>query len=205
MNKLVLISLVVALIAATAEAGESDGVFIETGLLAGVAAGVEGQSFSTFRAFTEVGYMWGKKPDPAGGRWGGGATLYLGLGHEDLRLALAPRVRYSFSPDWSLDVSAGYIFATSEGEPGVANTGFLGSLNLNQGGWLTYRAEVNVKEVQPWTTVHQNVPVEHEGGYETSIYGGLAARGRPGWVAAGIGVAAVFALMLLVLASGGGS
>ncbi len=205
MKKLVLISIVAVFAAATATAGESNGVFIETGLLAGGATGVESRSFSTFRAFSEVGYMWGKKPGPSGGPWGGGATIYLGLGHEDLRLAFAPRVRYSFSPKWSLDVSAGYIFATSENEPGVSNTGFLGSLNLNQGSWLTYRAEVNVKEFQPWTTVHQNVPVVHEGGYETAIYGGIAARGRPGWVAAAVGVAALGALMLLVLASGGAS
>ena len=205
MKKLLLISICIVMCANGVTAGESDGVFIETGILAGMAAGVESQSFSTFRAFTEVGYMWGKRPDPEGGPWGGGATIYLGLGHEDLRLAIAPRVRYSFSPYWSLDVSAGYIFATSENEPGVANTGLLGSVNLNQGSWLTYRAEVNVKEVQPWPTYQMNEPVVHEGGHETSIYGGIAARGRPGWVAAGIGVAAVFTLMLLVLASEGAS
>jgi hypothetical protein len=186
-------------------AGGRNGVYVETGLLAGEAFGVESPSHSTIRAVSDLGYMWGRWPDADGEKWGGGATLYLSLGGEDLRVGFMPRARYSFASRWSFDVSAGYIFATLENEPGVSDTGFAASLHLNEGTWLTVRADVNVKKVDSRTTYQQNQPVELEGGYETAVYGGVALRNRSGWVATGVGVGALLALMLLVAASGGAS
>jgi hypothetical protein len=197
--------LITMAIAPGAMAGENSGVYVETGLVAGGAVGVESPSHSRVRAVSDFGYMWGVNPREDQSPWGGGATLYLGLGGEDLRLGFKPRLRYSFGPLWSFDVSAGYIFATSENEPGVSNTGFVGGLHLNRGSWLTLRADVNVKSVESWTTYHHNQPVVHQGGYETAIYGGLAFRNRAGWVATATGVVVMLGLMMLVLASGGGS
>lgn len=188
-----------------ATAGSRDGVYVETGLVAGGVAGSEGPSHSDLRAVSDIGYLWGRHPIPGSSKWGGGLTLYLGLGSEDFRMGLTPRLRYSFGPKWSFDVSAGYIFATLENEPNVSDTGFAGALHLNYGSWFTIRADVNVKKVDEWTTVHWNQPVIHEGGYETAIYAGVAMRNRPGWVATAVGVAAFLGLMLMVVASGGAS
>jgi hypothetical protein len=190
---------------APAAAGGRNGLYVETGLLAGAAVGVESPAHSTVRAVSDLGYLWGRWTEPDGSRWGGGATVYLSLGAEDMRLGITPRVRYSFANDWSFDVSAGYIFATLENEPNVSDTGFAGALHFNYRSWLTLRADVNVKKVDDWTTVHQNQPVVHEGGYETAIYGGLALRNRSGWVATGVGVGAFLILMWAVVASGGAS
>ena len=195
----------VILLAPPAAAGERNGVYVETGLVAGGVVGTVSPAHSDLRAVSDIGYMWGRHPVPDGSKWGGGLTLYLGLGGEDLRLGLTPRVRYSFRPHWSFDVSAGVIFATLENEPNVSDTGFVGGLHLNYGNWITLRADVNVKKVDEWTTVHRNQPVLHEGGYETAVYAGLALRNRPGWVATAVGTAALLGLMWMVLASGGGT
>jgi len=204
-NCLFLLFLATVVVAPPATAGGRNGVYVETGLVAGGAVGVESRSHSTLRAVSDIGYIWGRYPAPDGGRWGGGATLYLSLGGEDLRIGAKARVRYSFRPNWSFDVSAGYIFATLENEPGVSDTGFAGGLHLNYRSWLTLRADVNVKKFESWTTVHRNQPVLHKGGYETAIYGGLALRNRSGWVATAVGTGALLALMWLVVASGGAS
>jgi len=200
-----LVFLAIIVVAPPVAAGGRNGVYVETGLVAGGAVGAESPSFSALRAVSDIGYMWGRYPAPDGGKWGGGATLYFSLGEEDLRLGITPRVRYSFRPNWSIDVSAGYIFATSENEPGVSDTGFAGGLHLNYRSWLTVRADVNVIKFDDWTTGPQNQPVLHEGGYETAIYGGLALRNRSGWVATAVGVGALLALMLIVVTSGGAS
>ena len=96
----------------------------------------------------------------------------------DLTIGPGVRVQFAKSPEVSLDV---------------------------EGDNATVRLDVNVKKFADWTTVHRNVPVLHEGGHETAVYGGVAFRGHAGWVATAIGVAGFFALMLLVLASGGAS
>jgi hypothetical protein len=209
-NCLLLLFLAIVVLAPPAAAGGRNGVYVETGLVAGGALGVESPAHSTLRAVSDIGYIWGRYPAPDGGRWGGGATLYLSLGGEDLRIGVKSRLRYSFRPNWSFDVSAGYIFATLENEPNVSDTGFAGGLHLNYRSWLTVRADVNVKKVGGWTTVHHNQPVLnqpvlHEGGYETAVYGGLALRNRSGWVATAVGVGALLALMWVVVASGGAS
>jgi hypothetical protein len=192
-------------LALPAAAGERDGLYVETGLVVGGVVGAVSPSHSDLRAVSDVGYLWGRRPDPDGSKWGGGVTLYLGLGTEDLRLGLKPRIRYSILHRWSFDVSAGYIFATLENEPNVSDTGFVGGLHLHYGNWVTLRTDVNVKKVDEWTTVHWNQPVVHAGGYETAVYVGLALRNRPGWVATSVGTAALLGLMLVVLASGGGT
>jgi hypothetical protein len=192
-------------LAAPAAAGERNGVYVETGLVAGGVVGAVSPSHSDLRAVSDIGYMWGRRPVPDGSKWGGGLTLYLGLGVEDLRLGLTPRIRYSFRPHWSFGVSAGVIFATLENEPNVSDTGFVGGLHLNYGSWLTLRTDINVKKVDEWTTVHRNQPVVHPGGYETAVYAGLALRNRPGWVATVAGTAVMLGLMWVVVASGGAS
>jgi hypothetical protein len=181
------------------------GIYVETGLEAGGAIGVESRTFSTWRAVLEIGYMREYIEELTGKGWGLGGTLYGGLGVEDMRIGLTPRVRYRFGPDWSVDVSAGVIFATLENEPGVSDTGFVGGLHLNYGRWLTFRADVNVKKVDDRVTYQFNEPVLHEGGYETAVYGGLAVRGTAGWTAAAIGGAVFLAFMWWVVASGGAS
>jgi hypothetical protein len=192
----------VLLIADSAQSSDWPGhTHVETGLEIGGAVGVESRAHSSVRAVSEIGYLWEQRERP----WGFGGTFYAGLGNEDMRLGLKSRLRYRFRPEWSIDVSAGVIFATLENEQNVSDTGFVGGAHLNHGKWLTVRLDVNVKKFADWTTVHRNVPVLHEGGHETAVYGGVAFRGHAGWVATAIGVAGFFALMLLVLASGGAS
>jgi hypothetical protein len=180
-------------------------VYVETGVEVGGAIGVESPAFSTVRGVSEIGYLWERRRSRDDRGWGYGATLYAGLGAEDMRLGFKPRVRYRFRPNWSLDVSAGVIFATLENEPSVSNTGFVGGLHLNYARWLTLRVDVNVKEVADRTHYRENQPVLVEGGYETAVYGGVAFRNRAGWVATVVGTATVLAVLLVVVSSGGAS
>jgi hypothetical protein len=205
MTNLISIAATLLLTATTVAGAQGTGwrghTHVETGLEVGGAVGVESRAHSSVRAISEIGYLWEQREKP----WGIGGTFYAGLGQEDMRLGLKPRLRYRFRPEWSIDVSAGVIFATLENEQNVSDTGFVGGAHLNYGGWFTARLDVNVKKFADWTTVHRNVPVVHEGGYETAVYGGVALRGHAGWVATAVGVAGFFALMLFVLGSGGAS
>ena len=195
--------LIVALGVTTDAACQSRRSHVETGVLVGTAFGVESPSHSTFRAVTDIGLMWENYAADATRGWGGGATFYANLGHEDFRLGFTPRVRYRFRSDWSFDVSAGVIFLTLENEPPVSDHGFVGALHLNYGKSWTLRADVNVKRVDEWTTYQNNQPVVREGGYETAVYGGVALRSRAGWIATAVGVSAFLALVWYVVASGG--
>lgn len=190
---------------ATAAATTTGRVYVETGVEAGGAIGVESPAFSSVRVVSEIGYMWERRRPLDDRGWGYGATLYAGLGAEDMRLGLKPRLRYTFRPQWSLDASAGVIFATLENEPSVSNTGFVGGLHLNYDRWLTLRLDVNVKKVSDRTHFRQNQPVLVEGGYETAVYGGVAFRNRVGWVATVVGASTILALLLIVVSSGGAS
>jgi hypothetical protein len=203
MRKTIAVALV--LLAPSAAAGGPGGVYVETGVEAGGAVGVEGRSHSSWRAVSEIGYMWERYATGDATGWGGGATFYAALGDEDMRLGLKPRLRYRFRPEWFVDVSAGVIFATLENEPDVSDTGFVGGVSVGYGTWLTLRTDVNVKRVEEWTTFHHNQPVVHEGGYETAIYAGIALRNRPGWMAMAVGTAVVLGLMVVVIVSGGAS
>jgi hypothetical protein len=167
--------------------------------------GSESRSHSPWRAVTEIGYMWERRAVGDSTGWGGGATIYAGLGRDDLRLGFKPRLRYRFRPEWFVDVSAGVIFYTVENDPDNSDTGFVGGVSVGHGDWFTLRTDVNVKRVDEWTTVHMNQPLVHEGGYETAVYAGVAARDRAGWMATAVGVAALLALMALVIVSGGAS
>lgn len=191
-----------SIVAVEAAAG---GLHVETGMLAGGAIGVESTAFSSWRAIFEPGYVV-EFPLPDGAaRWGVGATFYGALGGEDMRLGFKPRVRYRFDPAWSLDLSAGLIFATFENEPSVSDTGFAGGLHLNNGRWVTLRADVNVKRVSDREIFRAGETITVEGGHEVAVYGGLALRGGAGWKAAAIGGAVFLGLMLFVAASGGAS
>lgn len=185
-------------------AGQSRGVYIETGVQAGGVIGVESVSHSSVRAVSEIGYMFAGGAEH-GTAWGGGATVYAGLGREDMRLGIKPRVRYRFRPQWFVDVSAGFIFATLENDLGVSDTGFVGGVHLGYGKWWTLRADVNVKKVDEFRYVTYDPPVLRESGYETAVYAGLALRNKGGWVAAAVGTAALLGLMVLVVVSGGAS
>jgi len=196
-------SLVIAMVLTfpTLTAGQSRGVHVETGLQGGAAFGVEGPSFSTWRAFTEIGYMLESSPNEGGNAWGGGATFLLSVGTDDALLGLKPRVRYRFDPQWSVDVSAGLILAGAESEPGVSTTGFIGGVHLNYGTWLTMRGGVNVRETvsKDWGW---DSSVDPERGYETAVYGGLALREKAGWIATATG-AIIFAGFMLAMAASG--
>jgi hypothetical protein len=182
-------------------ASQSRGLYVETGFQAGTAFGLESWSFSQWRAVSELGYMVEGRLREDGTGWGGGATFYAGLGSEDLLLGLKPRARYRFNSQWFVDVSAGMIVLSAESEPGVSQTGFIGGIHLGHGRWWTLRTDVNVRKIALSEWSEENWEVIEQG-YETGVYVGLALREKAGWIATGVGVAAVLGLMVAFISSG---
>ena len=174
---------------------------VETGVQAGDTWGVTSPSHSTVRLVGEFGLLLENSSKPER-RWSWGGVLYGALGGDDFIMAIKPRIHWLWNEDWSSDLTAGYIFATVEGDPRVSDTGFAGGLTLNYGRILTLKGDVNVRQFDDWTTTVENVPQLHAGGTEVALYGGVSLRERPGWSALGIIALGFAALMLMVVSNG---
>jgi hypothetical protein len=179
---------------------------IETGAQAGYAFGVEGPTFSTFRAVTEIGVLFDKTPDGRRADRAFGVTLYTAMGYDDFRIGVKPRLRYQFAPNWSADFSAGALLASLESHPAVSSFGFVGGISLNYSSWLTIKSDVNVVKIdeRPIFQQGQQVGVE-EAGYEIAVYTGAALRNRAGVYAAVTGAAVFLAYAIIYMAETGGT
>lgn len=199
------LSLFAILLAGPAQAGILDHLNVETGAQYGVALGTESPAFSSVRAVTEVGFL---QRDEGSSAWG--IVLYGALSSEDMRLAVKPELRLRWSEKWASDVSAGWIFATLEAEPYVRSTGLAASLSLHHGKALTYKFDLNVRDVDEWPPQSLRSIAGPDArftsaGTEASLYAGISLRERPGWWATAVGTAVFFGLILFVGLSGGAS
>ncbi len=179
---------------------------VETGAEAGYAFGVEGPTFSTFRAVNEIGVLFDRMKDKSIPKKAFGITLYSAMGNDDFRIGIKPRLRYQLWPKWSTDLSAGLIFASLEGHPDVSKTGFVGGVSLNYSSWLTLKTDVNVVSVEDRIKYVDGKRVgTKKGGQEISIYGGVSLRNRAGVYATIVGAALFLAFSIIYMAETAGS
>ena len=184
MRHLFLLTLIAVL--PTGVAGQSRGFHMEHALGAGGVLGVNSKTGSPWRAISELGYMLEGRPHEDGTGWGGGGTFFLGVDGEHGFYGMKPRLRYRFSPQWSLDLSAGMIFnSTSRGKS------FIGGVHLNKGKWWTVRADVNVRRADPLGRTYSYI----DPGNETAVHFGLALRDKAGWIAMGATLVGGFLLL----------
>lgn len=126
-----------------------------------------------------------------------GITLFSSFAGSDSRFAIRPRYTRTLTESRSFTLSAGYIFDTAEEsnkpeDAEVSNSGFVGggSLNLSD---LALQLDVSVVSVGP--------SVDHEGGTETSLFGGVAFRGSPGLKVGAFAAGIVLVLSLIYVAA----
>jgi hypothetical protein len=178
----------------------------ETGAQAGHAFGVEGPTFSTFRAVMEVGVLFDKLP---GGRHAGralGFTLYSAMGYDDFRIGVKSRLRCTLAPEWSADFSAGALLASLESHPDVSSYGFVGGLSLNYSSWLAFNGDVNVVKIKKRPVYKRGRQIGTEkAGYEIGVYTGVSLRNRAGVYAAVTGAAVFLAYAVIYMAETGGT
>ncbi len=177
--------------------------FVETGAQGGGAIGVEGPTFSHFKAVSEIGVMFDKYRDGVAPKSAFGFAFYAGMGKEDFRIGFKPRVRYRFNRDWAVDVSAGALFASLEGDPYVSDIGFVGGVSLNYSSWLTLKTDVNVVKVEdrPMLEGGKQVGIV-DGGQEISLYGGVSLRNKAGWIATFAGTLTFIGVSIVLIAGG---
>jgi hypothetical protein len=181
-------------------------VTVETGAQAGGAFGVKGPTHSAFRGVSEIGLMFDKFPNASQRKTVFGIVLYGAIGDEDFRIGVKPKLRYRLRPEWSTDLSAGYIFASMESGPYVSQTGIVGGVTLNYSSWLTIKGDVNVVTVEDRPRYQEGEEVGTiKGGREVSVYGGVSLRNRPGVLATIIGTSVFLAFIVIVMAEGGRS
>jgi hypothetical protein len=181
-------------------------VTVETGAQAGGAFGVKGPTHSAFRGVSEIGLMFDKLPADSSKNPVYGIVLYGAIGDEDFRIGVKPKLRYRFRPEWTTDLSAGYIFASVESGPYVSNNGIVGGITLNYSDWLSIKGDVNVVTVEDRPRFEQGEEVGTiKGGREISVYGGVSLRNRPGVLATIIGSSVFLAFIIIVMAEGGRS
>ena len=179
---------------------------IETGAQAGYAFGVEGPTFSIFRAVTEIGVLFDKAPDGRRLDRAFGVTLYAAMGYDDFRVGVKPRLRYQFAPEWSADFSAGALLASLESHPAVSSFGFVGGISLNYSSWLTIKSDVNVVKIDERPILRQGRQIGiEEAGYEIAVYTGASLRNRAGVYATLTGAAIFFAYAIIYMAETGGT
>jgi hypothetical protein len=183
-------------------------LFVETGAEIGTNVGDESRYFSNILWTMEVGYLRGARWGESDHGWGLGCNLYTCLGEKDWRFAVKPRIRYRFHPQWAVDLSAGLILSGYGDDPGRIEEGFVGGLGLIYSSWLTVKTELMIKPFQAKEEYdysnHQYFIVE-PAGTEVSIYSGVALRGKPGWIATGVGTAVIIVagiVMISALSSG---
>jgi hypothetical protein len=105
-----------------------------------------------------------------------GVTLHSAFAGSDSRFSIRPRFTWDRNNSPSYTISAGYIFHTAEDANGiedaeVSDSGFVGGGSVNLGD-LALQLDVSIVDVGP--------TVGHEGGTETSLFGGVGYRGIPG-------------------------
>jgi hypothetical protein len=169
-------------------------LFVETGAEVGTNVGDESRFFSYALWTMEVGYLRGARSGQSDRGWGLGCTLYTCLGEKDWRFAVKPRLRYRFHPRWAVDLSAGLILSGFGDDPGRIEEGFVGGVGLNYHSWLTLKTELMAKPFQAKEAYDPHwgkVSVVEPAGTEVAIYGGVALRGKPGWIATGVGSVAI--------------
>jgi hypothetical protein len=179
--------------------------YVESGALLGKSRGTLSGGFSPVVGFMEAGLLHGARTGRSRRGFGLGATAFLGAGAEDLRFAIRPRVRYRFSEGFATDVCAGPVWSvgTSAGHP--IDGGYLASVSLQFGGWLTLRTDVQTRPIPPWSRTNtdtwelEQVP----GGRENAVYFGVALRNRPGWTTAIVGTGMVALLVIVAGAMAG--
>jgi hypothetical protein len=181
-------------------------VTVETGAQAGGAFGVKGPTHSAFRGVSEIGLLFDKLPSASQRKTVFGIVLYGAIGDEDFRIGIKPKLRYRLRPEWSTDLSAGYIFASLESGPYVSQTGLVGGVTLNYSNWLSIKGDVNVVTVEDRPRYQGGKEVGTiKGGREVSVYGGVSLRDRPGVLATIIGTSVFLAFIVIVMAEGGRS
>jgi hypothetical protein len=181
-------------------------VTVETGAQAGGAFGVKGPTHSAFRGVSEIGLMFDKLQGASQRKTVFGVVLYGAIGDEDFRIGVKPKLRYRLRPEWSTDLSAGYIFASLESGPYVSQTGIVGGVTLNYSNWLSIKGDVNVVTVEDRPRYQEGEEVGTiKGGREISVYGGVSLRDRPGVLATIIGTSVFLAFIVIVMAEGGRS
>ena len=179
---------------------------IETGAQAGYAFGVEGPTFSTFRAVTEIGVLFDKTPDGRRPKLAFGLTFYSAMGYDDFRMGIKPRLRYRFAPKWSADFSAGALLANLESHPAVSAFGFVGGVSLNYSSWLAFKSDINIVKIDERPVFQQGKQIGiTETGYEIAVYTGMSLRNRAGMYATITGVAVFFAYAIIYMAETGGT
>ena len=169
--------------------------YVEAGFAYGSNLGSRSRLFSPGLAMFDLGYLRGARFGQSDRRWGYGGTLCFAAGEGDHRLAVRPRVRYRFHPDWAADVSAGLIFSSITNDPGYIDKGFIGGLSLHYSSWLTLKTEMMVRPA--YTPGYDYLPDENE----VAVYGGIALRGAAGEWTTGVGLGTYAVVMILYAAA----
>ncbi len=179
-------------------------LFVETGAEIGTNIGDESRYFSDILWTMEVGYLRGARSGESDRGWGFGCNLYTCLGEKDWRFAVKPRIRYRFHPQWAVDLSAGLILSGYGDDPGKIEEGFVGGVGLNYSSWLTVKTELMIKPFQAkeaYDYSNRQYYIVEPAGTEISIYSGIALRGKPGWIATGVGTVVIVIGGAIVLGS----
>ncbi len=171
-------------------------VYVESGLQAGKNYGDDSQGFSPFLFVTELGYISGERGRTTKPPAGYGATLYMAASNNDFRGALKARVRYRFNRHVSIDGAGG---------PLLGDSGFVTSLGVNLGTFVTLKTEWMSYEFEPWTDYDGNTRTYHPTGTEQVWYSGMTFRNGAGWMAMTLEIGAGIAMMMAVTAALGSS
>lgn len=186
-------------IQSVATIGQENITYVESGYEWGKSYGAEAQYYSSSFFIVEMGYVTGERVKPEKPRVGFGGTAYFAMSSQDFRAAIKPRIRYRFNHHISLDLSAGPYLDSWTDE---LSNGFVGTVGLNLGSYVSFRSEWTETEVEPWRDTDDGVNyVDYPGGRQKVWYNGVALRGGPGWATAGIGTAALIMLTLAMFSA----
>jgi len=132
--------------------------------------------FSAGMFTMEYGYLRGARSGQPAGTWGFGATLYGSIAEHSSRAGIKPRVRYRLSPEFAVDVAAGFVFATGDNY----DKGFIGSVDLEVSPSVAFKTEIHVSPYGPRRMYDGHEYTTRPGGEEISVYGGIAFRRQAG-------------------------